>query len=228
MWSIEALRELTMQGIIFRMLLTIVVGGAIGLERGYKNQPVGSRTYMLVSLGACLVMMTNQYIFREFQTGDVSRLGAQVVSGVGFLGAGTILVTRSNQIRGLTTAAGLWSSACIGLAIGIGFYEGAIAVGIALFLIMSVFKKMDNFVQVHSKYMRIYISFVSASAMNQFMEYCREKDIRMIDMELSKSKGNPKGEVVAFVTIKYPQKCRHSEIISRFAGCEGVKYIEEI
>lgn len=226
--NFDMLRELTMEGIIFRMILTIIVGGIIGLERGYKNQPVGSRTYMLVSLGACLVMMTNQYIFVQFNTGDISRLGAQVVSGVGFLGAGSILVTRNNQIRGLTTAAGLWSSACIGLAIGIGFFEGAIVVGVALLIIMSGFKKIDSFVQVHSKYMRVYMSFHSTNSMNQFIEYCREKDIRIIDMDLSRVKGISKSEVGAFITIKYPQKCRHSEIVSRFMSCQGVNFIEEI
>lgn len=225
---LDALRMLTWEAIVFRVVFTVLIGGIIGLERGFKNQPVGSRTYMLVSLGACLVMMTNQYIYQEFGAGDVSRLGAQVVSGIGFLGAGTILVTRNNQIRGLTTAAGLWSSACIGLAIGIGFYEGALAVGSSLLLIMTAFRKIDHYVRTKSKYLRVYINFNSSNSMNHFMEECRATDIKVLDMELSKAKGSSKGEVVAFLTIKNPKPCGHAEIISSFAGFEGIKYIEEL
>ena len=118
-------REVTQEAVVLRILLAIVIGGLIGLERGLKNRPAGLRTYMLVCVGSCLIMLTNQYIYQCTGAGDPMRLGAQVVSGIGFLGAGTIVVTRHNQIKGLTTAAGLWASAGVGLALGIGFYEAA-------------------------------------------------------------------------------------------------------
>jgi len=102
------LREVTYLAVALRIFSAIIVGGLIGLDRGMKNRPAGMRTYMLVCLGACVVMLTNQYIFQFFGTGDPVRMGAQVVSGIGFLGAGTIVVTRRSQIKGLTTAAGLW------------------------------------------------------------------------------------------------------------------------
>ena len=101
------LQELNYFSIVLRILLAALIGCAIGLERERGNRPAGFRTYTLVSVGACLVMMTNQYMFSFFQSGDPARLGAQVISGVGFLGAGTILVTRNSQVRGLTTAAAL-------------------------------------------------------------------------------------------------------------------------
>ena len=135
---LSAYRSINDISIIIRVLLSIIIGGVIGIERGRKHHPAGFRTYMLVCLGATLVMMTNQYIYQTFSNGDISRLGAQVINGIGFLGAGTIIVTRKNQVRGLTTAAGLWSSACLGLAVGIGFYEGAIIVGFAILFIMTV------------------------------------------------------------------------------------------
>ena len=144
---IEQLREITYLSIIIYVCVAVAIGGIIGLERGMKNQPAGSRTYMVVCLGSCVVMMTNQYIYHVFQTGDPTRLGAQVVSGIGFLGAGTILVTKNSRIRGLTSAAGLWASACIGLAVGIGFYEGAVVAGITVLLIMTIFRKFDSLVQ---------------------------------------------------------------------------------
>ena len=118
------IHPLTLQEVVIRILAAIFIGGLIGLERGMKNRPAGLRTYMLVCVGSCLVMMTNQYVFQSSGSGDPMRLGAQVISGIGFLGAGTIVVTRHNQIKGLTTAAGLWVSAGLGLALGIGFYSG--------------------------------------------------------------------------------------------------------
>ena len=95
-------RELTVTEIILRVLVSVVLGGLIGLERGMKNRPAGLRTYMLVCVGACVVMLTNLYTYQVYQVGDPVRMGAQVISGIGFLGAGTIIVTSRNQIKGLT------------------------------------------------------------------------------------------------------------------------------
>lgn len=223
----EVLRELTLTAIIGRVGLSMLIGGVIGYERLTKNQPAGSRTYMLVCLGACLVMMTNQYISQMFQTGDPSRLGAQVVSGIGFLGAGTILVTRTNQIKGLTTAAGLWSAACIGLAIGIGFYEGAIAVGVALFLIMTVFSRMDRRVKEKSKYLSLNIMFENNKAFSQFIEECGSKHIRLEDIQITKP-GKKSENVIAILTLHFAQRRNHSELISYISGMEGVGYVEEL
>ena len=121
----DEIRFLTDSSIVIRILFSLVIGGILGLERGLKNRPAGLRTYILVCMGSCIVMMTNQYVYQVYGTGDPVRMAAQVISGIGFLGAGTIIVTRRNQIKGLTTAAGLWASACIGLSIGIGLYEVA-------------------------------------------------------------------------------------------------------
>ncbi|WP_312446942.1 MgtC/SapB family protein, partial [Lacrimispora sp.] len=107
----QELNEIT---ITVRICLALIIGGILGMEREVRKQPAGFRTYMLVCMGSAAVMMTNQYISQTFGGSDPSRLGAQVVSGIGFLGAGTIIVTRNNQVRGLTTAAGLWAAACAG------------------------------------------------------------------------------------------------------------------
>ena len=138
------LEDLNMVSIVVRILLSMVCGGVIGIERGKAHQPAGMRTYMLVCMGAAMVMMTGQYMYIHFQTGDPARLGAQVVSGIGFLGAGSIIIAGNTRIRGLTTAAGLWTSACIGLSLGIGFYEAGIAATLAVFLIMTYLKKVES------------------------------------------------------------------------------------
>ena len=107
------------------MVLAFLCGGLVGLEREYKRRPAGFRTHILICMGAAMTTLTSQYLYLEmnYQT-DMARLGAQVVAGIGFIGAGTIIVTRRQRIKGLTTAAGLWATAIIGLALGAGFYEG--------------------------------------------------------------------------------------------------------
>ena len=130
----DYLREINTISIIFRLLLATLFSGIIGFERGTKKRPAGFRTHILVCIGATMVMITSQYMIDilKVQT-DPTRLGAQVISGIGFLGAGTIIVIGRNQVKGLTTAAGLWTCACIGLAIAVGFYEGAIICGLFLY-----------------------------------------------------------------------------------------------
>ena len=138
----ESINELSIVSMALRILMSMVCSGVIGLERGKANQPAGMRTYMLVSLGACIVMITGDYVFYKYGTGDPARLGAQVVSGIGFLGAGSIMVSGKLRIRGLTTAAGLWTSACIGLVMGIGFFECGVIANVAVYIIIVYFNKL--------------------------------------------------------------------------------------
>ena len=121
----DGLRDITLASITLRMLLSVLCGGLIGIERAYKRRPAGFRTHILICLGASMTTMTSQFLYLNLHYyTDMARLGAQVVAGIGFIGAGTIIVTRRQRVKGLTTAAGLWTAAIIGLAIGGGFYEG--------------------------------------------------------------------------------------------------------
>ena len=130
--------------IFLRLVLAMIVGMAVGIDRGLKRRGAGVKTHVLVCLGSALVMMTSEYMTHTFDSKlDIARLGAQVISGIGFLGVGTILVTGKNQIRGLTTAAGLWTCACVGLAIGIGFAEGAIYTLILMLVTLKVLTRLD-------------------------------------------------------------------------------------
>lgn len=228
MLEINMLRELNIATIALRVALSMIMGGMIGLERGSKKQPAGFRTYMLVCLGAATVMMTNQYIADVYKLGDPSRLGAQVISGIGFLGAGTIIVTKRNQVRGLTTAAGLWSAACLGLAVGIGFYEGAIFAGIAILLIMTVLQRVEYFFRERSNYVRIYANFISIESMNRFIEISNENDIKVLDMQVSKMYGEEAKEIVVIFQIKIHKQRSHAEILGLLSSIEGIKFIEEI
>lgn len=225
---LDMLRDLNLMTIAFRIFLALLLGGMIGLERGSKNQPAGFRTYMLVCLGATIVMLTNQYIVDTTGNGDPSRLGAQVISGIGFLGAGTIIVTKRNQVRGLTTAAGLWSSACLGLAIGIGFYEGAFMMGIAILLIMTFLQRIEYLFRERSIYMRLYTNFTSVDAMNRFVEVCILHQFKVLDIQISKIQEETEKDIVVLLYIKTLQRCTHADVIRTLSTIEGLKFIEEI
>ncbi|MHB8065664.1 MAG: MgtC/SapB family protein, partial [Ruminiclostridium sp.] len=131
---------------ILRLIVACLLGGIIGFEREHVHRPAGFRTHILVCVGSALVMITSEYIYYQFSENvnvDPARLGAQVISGIGFLGAGTIIKEGVN-VKGLTTAASLWAISCIGIAVGIGFYSGALIATVIIFLTLIVIKKTQG------------------------------------------------------------------------------------
>ena len=143
----DYLHTLNMGSTLFRLILAMFLGCLIGIDRGMKKRVAGVKTHMIVCMGATLVMMTGDFIHvysNGAGIGDTARLGAQVVSGIGFLGVGTIIVTGQRHVSGLTTAASLWTSACIGLAVGIGFYSGAIFTTLGLILVFKYAKYIED------------------------------------------------------------------------------------
>lgn len=129
---------------VVKLMLAIIFSGIIGFEREHSHRPAGFRTHILVAVGSALVMMTSKYVFLEYEgiaAFDPTRLGAQVISGIGFLGAGTIL-REGFSVKGLTTAASLWAVSCIGLAVGSGYYTGALVATIVIYLTLNTFKKI--------------------------------------------------------------------------------------
>ena len=222
------LREVTYLAVALRILCAVILGGLIGLERGLKNRPAGLRTYMLVCTGACLIMLTNQYIFQYFGTGDPVRMGAQVVSGIGFLGGGTIIITRHSRIKGLTTAAGLWAAAAVGLALGIGFYEAALAGGIAIFTIMTLLQKMDNKMHSRAKRIDIYIELEKNMLLGDFLRLVREKDLNVSNVQRENS--SAKEEVVRAysATLVAQRRYKHAELLDMVTDIPGVIFAEEL
>lgn len=214
--------------IFLRLTLAMVCGGILGMERGKKNRPAGFRTYMLVCVGATLVMLTNQYLIELYGTGDPARLGAQVISGIGFLGAGTIIVTGRNRVKGLTTAAGLWADACMGLAIGVGFYSAAIIGGILFLLVMSVLHRLDDIMVAHTRNIDLYMEFQKMSDLGAFMSKIKEFGMKISEIEMTKSNSGDDIGVAVLLTIKLEKKKPHAEIIEMLSLIDGVKYLEEL
>lgn len=214
--------------IFIRLSLAMICGGILGMERGKKNRPAGFRTYMLVCVGATLVMLTNQYLCELYGTGDPARLGAQVISGIGFLGAGTIIVTGRNRVKGLTTAAGLWADACLGLAIGVGFYSAAIIGGALILLVMSVLHKLDDKMVATARNVDLYMEFQKMSDLGSFMSKIKNFGMKISEIEMTKSNSTEDIGVAVLLTLKLEKKRPHTEIIELLSQIEGVRYLEEI
>ena len=217
-------RELTVWSIAVRILTAIVLGGIIGREREMKNRPAGLRTYMLVCLGACVVMIINQYAFQVFDTGDPVRLGAQVVSGIGFLGAGTIIVTSHNQIKGLTTAAGLWAAASIGLAVGIGLYEAAILASLGVYLVLTALHALDFRMKSKTKVVDLYVELQAQGTLGSFIRGTREAGLELSNLQ--RDEEGKDHQICFVVTVQARDRRKADALLDSVKALPGVGYAE--
>ena len=149
--------EWTIPNVLIRIVVSMILGCVIGLDRGLKKRGAGTKTNTIVCLGATLVMLTAQYMEVYFPgKSDLSRMASQVISGVGFLGVGTIIVS-GHQVRGLTTAASLWACACVGLAVGIGFLDGGVIITVCVLISLHVLPRLEKYFFRRSKYLSVYV-----------------------------------------------------------------------
>lgn len=223
------LREINTVSIILRLTLATICGGVLGAERGRKRRPAGLRTHILVCIGAAMVMITSQYMTDILRIStDASRMGAQVISGIGFLGAGTIMVVGKNEVKGLTTAAGLWACACMGLAIGIGFYEGAIISCVFLIGVVTVLHKFDLYSRTHSKILDVYAEIKHITGVTNFLNTVKSDGTKISNLELKKSTENDRHVIGLTMTLTLAEKIDHSEYILKLHSIENVLSVEEI
>lgn len=224
-----AITELEM---LARLLIAVLAGGAIGLERERKNQPAGLRTHIAVILGATLIMIISKYGFVDVEVinKDPARLAAQVVSGIGFLGAGTIIVHR-NMIRGLTTAASLWTTAGIGLAIGAGMYIVGIGAAVMLLVTLVLIQHLE-IKAITKKYKRITVQTTNLERFMQDLEtVLKSNDIRLHEVKTHKVGPDPQEgifeeleEVEVFLHL--PVYANSSFLLMEFSKIEGVQRVE--
>lgn len=239
MQTIEYFRELNFASVVLRILCAMAVGGIVGLDRERKGRAAGFRTYMLVALGAALTVMLGQYLSVMLETvwadkaaeldlkTDAVRFGAQVINGVGFLGAGTIIVTGRQQVKGLTTAAGLWASACLGLAIGAGFYE-CVFIGFVLILMcMKLLPKIEDFVTSKALNMNIYISMDSVECLGNIINCFKESNFRILDADIEKEEHATITQINAVFSVKMTERHPHTEILAKLSTLDGIIYIEQ-
>ena len=221
-------REITLLSIPCRILAALVLSGVIGMERGLKNRAAGFRTYMLVCIGSCMIMMINQFSYQSTGLGDPVRMGAQVISGIGFLGAGSIIVTTHNQIKGLTTAAGLWTSACIGLSLGFGMYEVALVGGIAIFLVLTLLHKWENRMRRNAKVLTVYIELSPGFGLSDFLQTTRELALDVSNLQLESDNSAAHNTVCFMTTVRGKERVKRDALLTMLHGMPCVRYLEEL
>lgn len=238
--TLTCLRELNIWSMMFRVVLAMLVGGVVGFEREKKGRPAGFRTYMLVALGATLTVILSQYLDYMLNNRweltadaigiktDLSRFGAQVINGVGFLGAGTVIVTGKQQVKGLTTAAGLWASACMGIAIGAGFYECMVMGTLLIIVCMKLLPFIETAVMRRARNMSIYISMDSMENLGTVVNYMKSSEIKLFDVEIDKSKDEHLKQINALFSIRLPSQLQHTEVLAKIATMDGIITIEEV
>ena len=217
---------LTMVDILIRMSLAVLCGALIGMEREQKRRPAGLRTHMLICLGASMTTLTSQYLLLNLGLyTDPARLGAQVIAGIGFIGAGTIIVTKRRQVKGLTTAAGLWASAIVGLCCGAGFYLGAVAAAALILIAEMLMSKLEWYVVSTARTINILVEYSETESLTLIVDTLKNMNISILDMELTRSSGkNP----CVTLSLGTARKMRHETIMNQLTGLRGVILVEEL
>lgn len=232
------LRAFSFAAVVFRLLLAGLFGGTLGYNRAKKRRPAGFRTYIIVCTAAALTMLLGQYEAAMLagpwaalaqQVGvqtDVSRFGAQVINGIGFLGAGTILVTDRLTAKGLTTAAGLWASACMGLAIGAGFYEGGLLVTALILLTELFLSQIEYRVLERAPEINLYVTYTDRACLESLLQFYRNHDILLLDMELTREK---EGEATgALFSLRLRPPYDRALLLRQLQDLAGVLQLEEL
>ena len=222
-------RDLSFDAMALRLCLAVLCGGIIGLERTFRRRPAGFRTHMLICLGASMTTLTSQFLFlhMNYYT-DMARIGAQVVAGIGFIGAGTIIVTRHQRVKGLTTAAGLWTAAIVGLALGAGFYEGGLCVTVLILVAEIFFAKVERIVLRKSPEINIYLRYDDSETMERVLTFFRDNRIKVLSMEITRSTGNEKHKATAIFLLRLDKKMPRAQFLREVRKVEGVWSIETL
>lgn len=225
----DPVRDVDLFSVFLRLLLATICGGAIGIEREFKRRPAGFRTHILICLGAAMTTLTSQYLFlvMKYPT-DIARLGAQVIAGIGFIGAGTIIVTKRQRVKGLTTAAGLWTSAIVGLAMGGGFYEAALLTTALILIAELIFSRLEYYILSTSPEVNLYVEYSNHEALDSLLKLLRKSNVSILNMELTRSlESEGKNSCVIF-SLRLGKRLRPLELIESLNNCEGVILVQEL
>ncbi len=221
---VQYLEELNAVSVALRLVLATVMGGIIGLERGATKHAAGLRTFMLVCLGAALAQIVDMRCVMLYGSGDPVRLAQGVINGIGFLGVGTIVVTGRSHIKGLTTAATLWTTAVLGISIGSGYLYSSL---ITFALIMIVIKMMANFSRKqmqHNRYLQVKVEVSGNEGAKNVIAYLRRNGYRITEIDKRKSDEN----ILLGLDIDLCKKVNHDSVIEALDGLEDVEFVTEI
>lgn len=211
-----------------RLFVALICGGIIGIERERKQRPAGFRTHILICIGAAMTTLTSQYIAFELQgVTDLARLGAQVIAGIGFIGAGTIIVTKRKNVKGLTTAAGLWASAIVGLCAGAGFIEGSLITTVIIVIAELFLSRFEYFMISNSRTINIFVEYNDQSMLTTIIDTVKENSSYVRDIEITKS-SNEANNSCAIFSLQMPRRTSHDKLLNLVANLDGVVAVEEL
>lgn len=220
--------EFSYLSIFIRLLLSTIAGAMIGWERGAHGKNAGIRTFSLVCLGAALVMVVNEFLFNKYSQGDPARLGAQVISGVGFLGVGTIIVTGKSHVKGLTTAATLWATACIGIAIGSGYVFGGLIAMLMILFIMTALAFISRITDEYASQITCYMEVSPDTDAGKLYKYAESHGYIIRSIEKQKKQTLHEGDVALIVKINLKKRTKHESVVSNMREAVSINYIEEL
>ncbi len=215
--------------VFLRMVLATFFGATIGLERSKHGRSAGMRTHIFVSLGASLAALMGYYMVTIGYSSDPARIAAQVIPGIGFLGAGIILIQNKTKIVGLTTAAGLWNTAVIGLACGLGFYEGAVICFVIAIISNLFFPKIEYWFSKNDAHTLVYMELSETANVNHIYDVLRSSnfgEIHRIDIGAPRSGTN--GRVGIVLTITLPKKSNVYSLEKTLCEVEGILFAVEL
>lgn len=224
---ISLIDDFTITSIALRLLLSCVLGGIIGIEREQKRHSAGFRTFTLVCLGSTLATIANIYLYEGTGSADTSRIAAGVVSGIGFLGVGTIIITPKHRVKGLTTAAALWATGCLGIALGAGMIITSIFSFAIIMITMSILQHLSTYIGAHNRIITLYVEVKEENALDNFLSYIKEKEYTILTLEKSKTELS-KGHFSVSLEIDLGKHTQHIDVIHEMGKVDGVFYIEEV
>jgi len=222
-------REMNLLGVTVRMLAAVLCGGLVGLEREFKRRPAGFRTHILICLGASVTILTNLYLYQVMHLyTDISRMGAQAIAGIGFIGAGTIIVTKRRRVKGLTTAAGLWAISAIGLICGAGYLELAFfATGMILLAELLLVKLEYRFAR-KLRDVNLYIEYRSSGGIAQIMQTLKTLRVPVSNLEVTRASEGDESRYCAIIGVEARQDQLDGEILRALHAIDDVTAVEEI
>ena len=238
--SLDWLRQMNLASVLLRMALAMLCGGVIGIERGRKHRAAGFRTYMLVCMGATLTMLLSQYMvymentaWKDMVTAagkqvDVSRFSARVISGIGFLSGGIIIVTGYREVKGLTTAAGLWATACMGLAIGAGFYECVAVVLVLVFLCIHVLPRVETSMVERARNLNLYVEFQALDDVSDIIACIKSQGVHIYEVDIERGRSDRSQNPSAIFSVRLNHGQYHTQIMTAISALETVSVIVEI
>ena len=224
----DPLRDLTFASIVLRMVLPCLCGGLVGIEREFKRRPAGFRTHILICLGAAMTTLTSQYLAFTGEYTDITRLGAQVVAGIGFIGAGTIIVTRHRRVKGLTTAAGLWVSAIVGLCIGAGFFEGGILATVLVLLAETVFSRLEDYILHYTPEVLFYVEYTQADCLDRILQLYQQQRVKVLHTEITRHADSERHNACAIFSLRLNRSCPPDRLMAALQHIDDVVSVEEL